>query len=218
MLKRKFLLLSAMVSFFCYAKAQQKPNGAVIELDSSYRVVFILPKDKSKPILHYFYDYILVVKNDSIRILYPKDIKGYNIKNKTFISKAFKTQNGTLNVFCESIISGNANLFLYNGSLSEKEDLYIFNRKSDPNFYYIKSTEPKLKGYQDEPGYGYQDLTFQKQMNTLLSVISDDQHFEAYFSRYFRECDIILSKIKQHWYAGNNFKTLFLDYNNSCNK
>jgi len=211
-----------LFSFFIVleAGAQTSLIGNIISNENTVTEVSILKKTKIKSDSSLFFDFISITdEKGTIKRIYPKDIKGFNFKNRTFITKKIQFTKGSDNIFCEQIVIGNASLYYYKGIHSDNEEIYIFNRKSDSNFYYIKtSAETKVNsGYSESSQAGLpQDLSLQRQVNDLIFGITNDKSFEYYFTRYFGDCELIRSKLKQQWYIGYNAKALFTDFNKEC--
>ena len=165
-------------------------------------------------------DFIRVVHNDSIRYFYPKDILGFRIGKNSYKSLLIKNGNEAINIFCEVLEEGKASVYYYGGNILGQKEIYIYNRRDEPQ-YYISLEEKLNAGGQSSDASAPPmptDMNMVSQLNKVIQNVADAHLFKAQFIRYFSDCPEVMNKLKLDWYIPSSISSLFEDYNSSCGK
>jgi hypothetical protein len=109
-------------------------------------------------------------------------------------------------MFAELKDKGKATLYFYAGDRSGNSK-FIFKRQNESFFVFDMATQlPKSVGLDiNAPG-----------MPVLLE--SEGAAFINFFEQYFKDCPIVVRKIKQEFYTSAEIVEMFKEYNKVCGK
>ncbi len=156
--------------------------------------------------------------NGTERVFYPQDLKGFRFGKTTYVSLKINAGKTVTYLFAKQLQKGAAMLYLYKGKLFDGKEVYLFCKKEEAFYYVCFESTSLSKSQQNEAGGASAppDILLRTQMDKLLQNLSDERMFKNQFLRYFSDCEEIVNKLKQDWYANGSITSLFEDYNHDC--
>lgn len=201
----RHVLISVIMLMAISGQSQEYVSGKIItnKLDTIACSLLKLKRGESK--LRYIE--VDVVDSSRKTIKYrPNEIEGY-IKEGVFY-KSLTIDDRS--IFVCQLVDGNVSLYLHEGA---RGDEYFFKRISEPHLNMLNLANQTIRKI-----IGVDGMVTMKGHSIDLYVINKNHAFMDYFTEYFKDCPILVNKIKSEFYSSADMKDIFIEYNKYCKK
>jgi hypothetical protein len=205
-LKAILTLLGVLIhaSLFC----QQVVPGQIIVSKSDTIFCKIVKLEKSKADASLNYKEVSVLDSaNGILTYFPGEIEGYIKEGIVYKSLAIDDNK----IFIRQVVGGTASLYFHSGSKSSE---YIFKRKNEEYYNVLNVPDQTIRKMHGN----YGNVTGSQGRLSDIYIIEKDKAFMNYFVEYFKDCLVLVNKIKSEFYTSSDMKDIFSDYNKYCGK
>jgi hypothetical protein len=150
-----------------------------------------------------------------VQVLPPDQILGYWSNEIFYQSFKIFTKNKKLLLFAQELVTGKAELYLYNPEKSDSSAIYIFKKYPEKEYNFAKK-ELKPDNAVGLNAAGIPNADSTSAFPTFIEFYNEQSYLD-YFQSYFMKCKELSTKIKTNGYKYTDVVKMFQDYN-LCNQ
>ncbi len=155
----------------------------------------------------------IIDSSGTVQTLLPEQILGYWLNEVFYQSFKIFTKEKKILLFAQELVTGKAELYLYDAEKSDTSAIYIFKKYPEKEYNFAKKElKPKRIDGLDAAGIPNPDVT--SAFPTFIEFYNEQSYLD-YFQSYFTTCKDLSTKIKARKYAYKEVEKMFKDYN-SC--
>lgn len=205
--KLLFTIFATLILIFPFS--QQYTSGKIITLDLDTVACEFLKSSKKS--LRSNPDQIQILDSLLQPILYnPSQIGGYIRDGILFKSITIDNQH----IFIRRLVDGEVLLYSYEGPSGNK---YFFKKRSEAYLNILNEgnhTVRRILGASN----GAQKTDLNSSPTFDIPIIEKNRAFMNYFIEYFKDCRMLVNKLRAEFYTSADMKDIFSDYNGYCVK
>jgi hypothetical protein len=211
MIKRIAAIFLLMLT--CHAlSAQDAVDGHIITLSKDTVACKILNAKKRKDQQRLNYTNLQIVDSlGNVKQIAPKEIEGY-IKEGEFYKSLYTKD---FSCFMLLITDGNVSLYFYPGYDMPAGEKYIFKKRNEQEYNIMNASLEVTR----PSGFSVAAMTNASRLATI-PLIDREKPFLNYFTEYFKDCPLLVRKMRSQWYTSSDIVQIFKDYNTekACGK
>lgn len=195
-----------LLLFTCGAlSAQDAVDGQIITLSRDTIACKILNTKKRKDQQRLNYTNLQILDSlGNVKQIAPKEIEGY-IKDGEFYKSLYAKD---FSFFMLLITDGKVSLYFYPGYEMPAGDKYIFKKRNEQEFNIMNASLEVTK----QSGFSTAAMTYSSRQATI-PLIDREKPFLNYFTEYFKDCPLLVRKMRSQWYSSSDVVQIFKDYN-----